>query len=383
MSIQEPPIPLESYAAVIAGLGAGLPLVRALDLAGVRPADWDAGSNHWQSAIDESAASDLTVLVAFDAALLAARRRFEPTFEPIASDALAWAQFRRHFATAVDPPAFLAEKGLSLALHARMEADWVNKLAEDEALAAAFARHMESPLAECPALTVTPPALLRADAAKPLPAEEEEAPRTLPIGAPSVPAALPPTSVPVRAPALPFGLPSQNPPSVAPIPISSAPKKAPAAPLDSTGELPKDLIARIAKGQLPFARNPAATAKPPPPPAQRSAPPGFASSPSAQRPPPPAQPPAGDAVPGTPALTPAAPALTIEQYASLCAELAVSPAASDAIFTRHGLASLRERLTVDLAWRERLRTNPQEYKEWQAFYQRYHAYWADPARRRT
>src|SRR5262245_54914775 len=139
MSAPETPVSLQSYAAVVAALGAGLPLLRALDFAAVRAADWDTASDHWQSAIDESAASDLAVLVAFDAALLAEKRRFEPSVEPIESDPQAWAQFRRHFVTAVDPAAFVAEKGISLATYARIEADWFNKLADDEALAAAFA----------------------------------------------------------------------------------------------------------------------------------------------------------------------------------------------------------------------------------------------------
>lgn len=75
------------------------------------------------------------------------------------------------------------------------------------------------------------------------------------------------------------------------------------------------------------------------------------------------------------------PALTIEQYASLCAELGASPHQADAIFRRYGLESARERLEVDLGWQERLRRAPDEHRAWQDLYNRYHAYWVEQARR--
>src|SRR5688572_21745415 len=138
MSNHEAVISLEAYAAVVAGLGAGLDLSRALAHAGVKPAEWDRAADHWPAQIDESAASDLTLLVDFDAALLAAKRRFEPTIEPIESHPRAWAHFRRHFVTAADPLAFLAQHGLSLATYARLEADWANRALADAGLAAAL-----------------------------------------------------------------------------------------------------------------------------------------------------------------------------------------------------------------------------------------------------
>ncbi len=83
--------------------------------------------------------------------------------------------------------------------------------------------------------------------------------------------------------------------------------------------------------------------------------------------------------PATPPAPP--PALTIEQYASLCAELAATPYQADAIFQRYGLESTRERLDVDLGWQERLRRAPNEHRAWQDLYNRYHAYWVEQARR--
>ena len=197
MSNPETMISLQSYAAVLAGLGAGLSLRRALAQAEVPAPAWEPASEHWQAQIDESAASDLGLLVAFDCALSTARRRFEPTIEPIASDPQAWAQFRRHFVTAVDPVAFLAERDLSLGAYARLEADWANRLLADAALAATIQRHMDTALSECPALTVTlSPWLRDADAAQPeAPGPREAAPAL------QQPVLAPPPAVPPPTPA--------------------------------------------------------------------------------------------------------------------------------------------------------------------------------------
>ncbi len=75
-----------------------------------------------------------------------------------------------------------------------------------------------------------------------------------------------------------------------------------------------------------------------------------------------------------------APRLTLEQYASLCVEIAVFPQQVEAIFQRYGLVSQSQRLTMDLAWKERLRRDSTEYGKWHRLYQRYQAYWTDPAR---
>jgi hypothetical protein len=248
MSNQEPVISLESYAAVIAGLGAGLSLPRALLHARVQPTEWDRAAELWQSRIDESAGADLVLLVAFDAALLAAKRRFEPTIEPIESDPQAWVHFRRHFVTAADPRAFLSQQGLSLATYARIEADWANRLLADEALAAAIQNQLATPLEECPALTLTPSPLL------------------------------------------------------------------------------------LPKGTEP---PPEASVRPEPP----------------------------EAV------------LSLDQYASLCAELSVFPWAAEEIFQRYGLEAREKRYMVDVVWKERLQHDRQQYEMWQRIYWNHHEYW--------
>ena len=149
---------------------------------------------------------------------------------------------------------------------------------------------------------------------------------------------------------------------------------------------------------LPF-RSPVAIAAPPPQPALGATAPPDAMSPFAVAPtpfqgrlPPPARPPARPAVaapidpsPAPPAApvvaeAPPMPALTLDQYASLCAELTVFPQQTEAVFEKYGLGPLRARLAVDLGWRERLRRAPDEYAAWQALYARYHVYWTEQTR---
>jgi hypothetical protein len=77
---------------------------------------------------------------------------------------------------------------------------------------------------------------------------------------------------------------------------------------------------------------------------------------------------------------PSAPSLTLERYASLCAELAVFPTNAESIFAKYGLAALRDRLTTDLVWQERLRQDPASYRQWQESYKQAHAYWLATAR---
>jgi len=90
---------------------------------------------------------------------------------------------------------------------------------------------------------------------------------------------------------------------------------------------------------------------------------------------------ASEAIPAPPAPSPARaaptavapppPTLSLQQYASLCAELAVFPGRSEATFQQYGLGNMRDRLTVDLAWQERLRRNPAEHQGWQALHLRW------------
>lgn len=64
--------------------------------------------------------------------------------------------------------------------------------------------------------------------------------------------------------------------------------------------------------------------------------------------------------------------LTIEQYASLCAELAVFPEAAEATFARYGLAAPQDRAAADRAWQGRLRADDALMQRWQGLYLQYH-----------
>ncbi|WP_437553189.1 hypothetical protein WME97_17705 [Sorangium sp. So ce367] len=262
---QETVISLESYAAVMAGLGAGLDLRRALAHAGVAPAAWEQASEQWQARIDESAASDLAVLVAFDAALLTAKRRFEPTFEPIESDVRAWAHFRRHFVTATEPIAFLARHDLDLATYARIEAGWANRVLLDEMLAATLRGHMEGALEDCPALTRTPSPLLAATDAEPAPA--------LVVASPAVvtPAVVVPQVVAQQV---------VQPPAVVQAQVASEIVEPPRSPPPPPPPPPSMRDARAAPGSIQMGTTVAVSAVPFPEglPFQRPAPPGQAKA---------------------------------------------------------------------------------------------------------
>ena len=67
--------------------------------------------------------------------------------------------------------------------------------------------------------------------------------------------------------------------------------------------------------------------------------------------------------------------LTLEQYASMCAELAVFPDRSEAVFAKYGLADGRRRAAVDAAWKQRLSRYPSERAEWERRYLQYEASW--------
>ncbi|MEZ4309473.1 MAG: hypothetical protein R3F14_15665 [Polyangiaceae bacterium] len=74
--------------------------------------------------------------------------------------------------------------------------------------------------------------------------------------------------------------------------------------------------------------------------------------------------------------------LSIEQYAALCAEVAIHPQHADAIFAKYGLPGRKERLTADAAWQDRLRADPALMQRWQSLYLHYHQHFARAAQQR-
>lgn len=134
----------------------------------------------------------------------------------------------------------------------------------------------------------------------------------------------------------------------------------------------------MARSALPF-RPPAQAATPPAParpalPAQSPA----KTPPAPQRPPtlaarPPA-PQAAGAVPGAASPAPGA-QLTLDQYAAMCAALAVFPERADAIFARHGLSDPRRRAAADAQWKAHLARYPSERAEWERRYWQWETSW--------
>ncbi|MBK8259657.1 MAG: hypothetical protein IPK82_44245 [Polyangiaceae bacterium] len=93
-------------------------------------------------------------------------------------------------------------------------------------------------------------------------------------------------------------------------------------------------------------------------------------------PPVPAPPPATPQGKPAPAARPVGlPQLTLEQYASMCAELAVFHDRAAAVFQKYGLTDPHIRAAVDAAWKDRLRRYPSEQAEWERRYWQYENAW--------
>lgn len=231
---------------------------------------------------------------------------------------------------------------------------------------------------------------------------------------------LPPTAVSPFARAVPFGSASPQPPAaIRPWPANDAPTRPATVPLplpvDTRDELdrtaPPGTRSPFHKSALPFvtpdlpderdrtappsARSPFyksglpfAPVGPPATPFAHPAPAGHPASPAHPAHPAPAAPATPFAQP-TPAAHPmpfaqpapaAPPALTLEQYASLHAELTVFPAQAEQTFRRYGLLTAAARSALEAEWRGRLAQSPIELARWQGLYRHYCAYWAGTAR---
>lgn len=145
-------ISLEDYALVRAGIDAGLPLRRALENAKVPPREWGPSAIHWEDALDERNA-DPELAMAYELALLKATERFEPMAEPIASSPVAWGTFRRHVVASTDPAAFLAKRGMDLAMFGRLEGIWSDR-ADEPGVAEALREADSGPLGPCPRVEI-------------------------------------------------------------------------------------------------------------------------------------------------------------------------------------------------------------------------------------
>ncbi|MDC3955581.1 hypothetical protein [Polyangium jinanense] len=149
-------IPLSAFAKVHAARSAGHSLARALSWAEVAPEQWSAAEAAWNERLVESAAGDCSLLVAYDTHVLRVADLLAPRIEPLESDIVAWTQFSRHLAAAVDPDVFLAACGIQMADVMRLQRAWAGKRGADPSLATQALQAAHAPLEPVPALRVEP-----------------------------------------------------------------------------------------------------------------------------------------------------------------------------------------------------------------------------------
>ncbi|WP_438015115.1 hypothetical protein WMF18_30095 [Sorangium sp. So ce315] len=165
-----------------------------------------------------------------------------------------------------------------------------------------------------------------------------------------------PVQAPPQHPAIPFA--ATTPATPAGAPASSRPVPRAPAELGETSlslEIPRELLRQTARGKAAVTGAPSQSSRAAPPPSPSSNAGGSGPAPVAE---------------------PIETILSLPQYAALCAELALSPGAAEAIFRRYGLDSSERRSAVDAAWKERLSKHPAEYARWQEMYRHYHAHLA-------
>lgn len=290
--------PLSAYAAVLAYLEEGIPLEQALAHAGVEPRAWPAVEQAWGQRIAERAAHDRALLDAFDAHRLSAYGHVERPLPPIDADLAAWLNFFRSFSAREDPLGFLEERGMSENDFFRLVERWQARLDGDEALRKRASQLLGRPAGAVPEVrpgpvTLRPETRRRQRVAMPA--------RLLPELL-STQAGAPPPS----GPALPF---APGPPSALP---AAGPPSAP-----RSGQLIPELAETAAPSAeisvtLPFNK---------------------------------------------PSRAAAEPRLTLDAYATVCAEVAVQPAAAASILARHGLTH-EGKLAEDEAWKARFAAEP-------------------------
>jgi hypothetical protein len=372
---------LEQYAFVTAALSEGYTRSEILDRLGLSEDAWEDAEERWVERLQESAEDDLALYDDLDRALAKERARFARKVAPLDSDIVAYLCFQRHASTASNLPAFLRDHGLFLGDWVRLQEAWAERLVEDGELRVAAAAALADEAPHTLATISPDPRVWPADAAKVrvITAVEDEPTVELSEwglsglrGAPPA-AAVASSPIPEARETAPSSVPPP-PPTLDPLRGVEArlpsflrrPLEAPQAP--GFGRTIAHVVDRSLEealaASLPF-RAP-------------SAPPAASSE-------------EGDTLPGTspgidlpfrPAPKPGSAELTLEQYASLSAELAAFPGEAETILRRHGLADADAMSSLEVRWQERLMQNAAEFEEWQAFYERYHAEWTAKASRR-
>jgi hypothetical protein len=403
-------VTLAQFAGVRAGLSEELALGDVLRNEAIDASAWGAALMLW----NERLTHETQIAVRYRAAIAEAHHRYPRPVPPYDNDAGLWLYFARQWSAERDPHRLLARVGLRASDVVRLERLWSARLAQHPDLArrpsGAFGVGGELPVARPGATTMIPGVAIAGDLAVEIPmdAEATAMPSPTPFG-PALPFAsarepvvmhapqaaahdplnetAPAAPSPIGAPPLPFrGGPSslaharsQPPPAREDLGDTAAPQasplgrtlpfaqKAPPPPPPPPLPLPPQSSSRVASFPPPpppsFPAPPAAMHRPPPR--------GFAPQPPVATPsrapsvvPPPVDHEDGSAKTmafGIDSLEP--PSLTLEQHASLTAELETRPADEAQILARYGLTSDSKR-SVDLYWQFKSASDPAAKNAW-------------------
>jgi len=356
-------ITLERCAEMRAEMDCGRRRDEVLARAGVGPDEWTAAQREWLDKMGaEIEIGRFALTNRYTAAFLERQRTFTvaPTASvvavpvPMAAPAAA-PSVVVHEASFVTAPAPVKPAGPGA------PSGWANETVTDPVISP-----FHVPLPFVPAVTRAPGPLATPVQHPPghphpstvgLPVMGAAAAPVLPFHAPAAPADE--TALPVPAP-LRSALPFHAPPPGAALPAvarPSGPSRSAAANLGAT--VIGSVMPIPAAFALPFARGGDAPSPPPPVPT-----PPLATAAPAAAPPAAAPPPAGPVTLG---------GLTLEQHVSLCAELAHTPGAADAVLGRYRVTGAAK-AEMDLAWKARFAADPALERKWHEAYRLYAAF---------
>lgn len=428
-------VPLASVAFIHAGLADGLSLDELLEFHDLDAAAWGRAQQAFTRLFAREVREGDAFALHVDELSDLARAAWERKLPPLDQELAAFFDFERHYAASVDGLSFLGERRMRPSDLTRLERLWNDRFdADPELRARALAILAEEPGA-CPDVRPEPPRILapKAPRAKsdvtekaklPLPFIEGEAnlappPLSTPLPAPkksglegtrdigdlrAILASLPfarsaaPEPPVARAAPEPVAIPAQTPsvfvpavpeptappvappvPAVAPpayVPPAYVPAVPPAAALRGTS-LAVDIPSHAA---LPFARgssSPLAPGEAPPASIARPAPPSPKASSDLRETSAVFFAPQSQAMPfstRTPATPPGeASSLTVEQYASLCVDLAGDHAHTAETLRRYHL-SPEQKQAIDAEWHARFARDPSAWLAWDRACKTYQAW---------
>jgi hypothetical protein len=424
-------VPLARVAFIQAGLADGLSLDELLEHQDVDAASWGRAQQAFSRLFARGAKEGDAFALEVDALAARARAAWMRKLTPLDEEVGAFLDFERHYATSVDGLAFLRERRMRPSDLTRLERLWNERFASDpEQRALALARMAEEP-GPCPEVRPEPPRLIAP--AAPRARTDVDARASLPLPFLDGEANLAPPALSTPLPtakntgldgtrdigdlrailaSLPFARSAATPPAVArpamepvaiaveipavvaclapesarprpPVPVRAVETPAfvpaPAKSADLRGtSLAVDVPSRAA---LPFDRARSGQRLPDDAPAPSIAreEPARLRAPSDLR--------ETSAVffsPQSQAMpfstkTPAAPppaeisAFTVEQYASLCVDLAADPARADETLRRYHL-SPEQRRAIDAEWHARFAREPSAWLAWDRACKTYQAW---------